>query len=252
MNNDQTKWMRNGLGPAVFAAGAIAVVMVVMTLIKGMPSEGAKDVDALARSLVGFVGLAPLALFGIGAALTGFRLFVAGIDLRLNRNLLGLALVPLALAIFLSTILPDAGGVFGEAIGGRVRSQMMPAIAFAFGVVVLVAPIWFIFVREHALEFMAGATPHTAESELEVQQAGGLSPEEADALLPEESASLVESSPNSGELAQILATQTEERPEWLEEIQLLASSLALRRGRSHEGRNPQGRGPARHRRNRLA
>ncbi len=246
MNENQIKMMRNALGPAIFTFGAIGVAMVVMTLIKGMPSEDATNVGAFGRGLVGFLGAFPLAFMGLGAAFLGARLFILGMDLRLGRNLLGLVLVSLGFSIFLATILPNAGGVFGEAIGGTVRrSARVPvAVAFIFGVVSLAAPIWFMFLREQALQFMASATPPTVEKSAEVEAAGGLSRAEAEALLPDDEAlSPSERASKSGELAKLLATQKDKRPEWLEESGYPQAPSPYAEDVRHSGGIPEGAAP---------
>lgn len=220
MNDNQTQWMRNAVGPAVFAIGALAVVLVLMILIKGMPTQDAKAMDALARGLVGFLGEMPLALTGVGLAFFGARLFVVGADERLGKNLAGVVLTGMGFAIFLSAILPNAGGAFGESIGGRVRDShlgMSAFLSFIVGVVALAAPIWFLFVRERALALLETPVAVTeTRREVAVHEAGGLSREEADALLPEP-VSESESDSKSQELVQLLATQKDKLPEWLEE-----------------------------------
>ena len=218
MNENQTQWMRNVVGPAIFAIGALAVVLVLMILINGMPSQDARSMDALARGLVGTFGEMPVALIGVGLAFYGARLFVVGMDERLVKNLAGVVLTGLGFAIFLSAILPNAGGGFGEAIGGRVRDSHLALsafLSFIVGVVALAMPVWFLFVRERALALMENTTRVGASRELP-EESGGLSREEADALLPDP-VSQPESAAKSEELVKLLATQRDKLPEWLED-----------------------------------
>ena len=241
MNDKQINWMRNVAGPAIFAIGALAVVLVLMILVKGMPVEGARQFDALARGLVLTLGTMPLALMGVGFAFLGARLFVVGPDSRLGKNLVGVTLTCLGFSIFLSAVLPDAGGSFGEAIGGRVR-QTHAALAFIVGVVALAAPVWFLFVREHALEFLSSAQQTLPEkTQEEIEAVGGLSQAEADALLPEsEVVASSETDAKSGELAQLLATQKDRIPEWLEESSYPQASSPYGEDVRSKGEIPEG------------
>lgn len=229
MNEREMKLMRNLLGPALFTLGAMMFVLAGMTLVNEPPAPGQTGTGALAWKFVGLIGLIPGLCLGGGLAFLGGRLFLFDDDEELARNTLGVVLVTFGLAVLASAVRLGAGGRFGDALGGAVTREVHVLVGFLFGVVCLAAPVWFVWLRETALEYL-GTSDSSAPERVIVtdREAGGLSAAEAEALLP--TAETAEPAPavpepqaapakkENVELARLLEAQQDEVTELQEEL----------------------------------
>ena len=104
--------------------------------------------------------------------------------LVVGKSLLGIAGTALGLAVLLGSMSPVAGGGFGDATGGALARRLAEPVGVFFGVVCVLAPIWFAWLRGMISENSGQEGP--AAAALSDQEAGGVSSEEAALLVPSE------------------------------------------------------------------
>jgi hypothetical protein len=179
------------LGPVLFVAGSFAGILVLMTLFKGLPAESASGTSAVARRIVVSVGRAPALLVALVATVLGIRAFLSGEFGRTGRHLSGTAGTAAGLAVLLGAFSETAGGRLGASTGGALAGVISVVPAAVLGLVTVAAPVWFTWLRDSGLfarrsgPFAAVAADQgTQGADIAVRDAG-VSPEEADALLPE-------------------------------------------------------------------
>ena len=179
------------LGPVLFVAGSFAGILVLMTLFKGLPAESASGTSAVARRIVVSVGRAPALLVALVATVLGIRAFLSGEFGRTGRHLSGTAGTAAGLAVLLGAFSETAGGRLGASTGGALAGVISVVPAAVLGLVTVAAPVWFTWLRDSGL-FARRSGPFAAvAADQGTQGAGiavrdaGVSPEEADALLPE-------------------------------------------------------------------
>ena len=173
---------RDALGIVVFALATFASISVGMSIWR--PAEAPSS--AMARAVVAGVdaiGVAPLLGFTLGLALLGAGtwLFSRSASLRDFAGLLGCAL---GLSILLGAVSADAGGLLGALSGGRVSAFLTYLVGVPFGLASLLLPAWLAWGRPQGgnswnlgQDSPEPAAPPASEVE-------GVSPAEAEALLP--------------------------------------------------------------------
>lgn len=173
---------RDALGIVVFALATFASISVGMSIWR--PAEVPSS--AMARAVgagIDAIGVAPLLGFTLGLALLGAGtwLFSRSASLCDFAGLLGCAL---GLSILLGAVSADAGGLLGALSGGKVSAFLTYLVGVPFGLASLLLPAWLAWGRPQGgnswnlgQDSPEPAVPPASEVE-------GVSPAEAEALLP--------------------------------------------------------------------
>jgi hypothetical protein len=186
---------RDALGIALFGLAIFAAISVVMSLLQ--PVENPGGTTAAVNLFVGAIGAIPGLAISAGLAWVGARMWMMGKTDDALRNLVGVAATTLGLAVLTGAVAPTAGGALGALTGGAVSGFMSPLVGIPFGLVCLLIPVWFVWIRPRDLiswnlgqseDFEAAPSTETE----------GVSAAEAAALLPQ-SPELPEEQEASGE-----------------------------------------------------
>jgi Ftsk gamma domain len=173
---------RDAAGLGLFALATLLGVSVFMSL--SSPAEEPHGTTALFTSLCGLFG--PWSLFPLAIALAflGGRLWVAGIAGRLGRHLAGAAAVALALSVLASAASAGAGGTFGDLIGSNASRALTPFAGVPLALAVLAGVIWAFWLRTPGTPGAPRNVQKAAPRRVAPTDSGGLTPDEAAALLP--------------------------------------------------------------------
>ncbi|MFT7477273.1 MAG: hypothetical protein ACI80N_000546 [Gammaproteobacteria bacterium] len=180
--NRKFQLSRDVLGGILFTLSSFPLVLVVMGILR---DPGAGGAAAAAQALVAWLGHAAPILWSGGFALVGTIMVLGNDKFPVGKTLLGISGTALGLAVLLGAILPDGGGSFGGATGGAVARRLAEPVAIFFGVVCVLAPIWFAWLRGLVAENSVAGQPDV--DALSDTEGGSVSSEEAALLVPDES-----------------------------------------------------------------
>jgi len=180
---------RDVLGLALFAIATLLGVSAFMSATR--PAEDPQGTTAFFTALARLLGAWPLILFALTLSLLGGRLWVAGEARGLARHLLGALASTLALSVLCGAALEGAGGGLGDLIGGGVSRQLTPFVSIPLGLALLGTVVWAVWLRPPFPGLARGRSASAAPPRVELADSGGLSADEAAALLPPEGSSMV-------------------------------------------------------------
>jgi hypothetical protein len=182
---------RDALGIALLVISFFVGAAVVMAYLD--PKEEASGVTGMVMALVDTLGIAAMFL-SLGLCWIGIRLFMRGIDGKLARDLGGVVLTTLTLAVLVGALSPELGGSVGD-LGAMVTRQMSAqvgvvlgtAIGALFGLIVVLLPAWGLWIRPAAIA--AGELPRSsAPLAPRASDSSGVSQAEAEGLFPKAAA----------------------------------------------------------------
>ncbi len=172
-----------------FGRDALGLVLLLLACFFGVaaamayidPREQASGMTGLVMALVEFLGISCFFL-AAGLGWIGFRLWIRGVDGKVGRDLFGVAITTLTLAVLVGSLSPELGGTVGR-LGAVVTSQLTVFVGLIFGVMVVLLPAWFLWLRPAALA--AGEVPRTsAPLSPRASDSSGVSQAEAEGLFP--------------------------------------------------------------------
>lgn len=173
---------RDALGIVVFALATFASISVGMSIWRPVEVPSGALPTAVAAGAEA-IGVAPLLCFTLGLTLLGAGtwLFSRAVSLRDCAGLLGSAI---GLSVLLGAVTADAGGAFGALSGGKVTAFLSYLVGVPFGLACLLLPAWLAWGRaERANSWNLGQdSPEPAVAP--ASEVEGVSPAEAEALLP--------------------------------------------------------------------
>jgi len=179
----KSDWVDATLALALAAGGGLLVLLSVLTLRGGGVSTGDGVLPVLARAMIGNFGLIPGLLAGLVMAGVGSWMFLANRYEGVVRHLAGALCTVAGLAVLLGALSEDAGGRFGALLGGTASSIVTKPGGALFGLLFLLAPVWFFWFRERIdlSSFLKSAPRSAADSDA---HDAGVSVAEAEALAP--------------------------------------------------------------------
>lgn len=172
-----------------FGRDALGLVLLLLACFFGVaaamayidPREQASGMTGLVMALVEFLG-ASCFFLAAGLGWIGFRLWIRGVDGKVGRDLLGVVITTFTLAILIGSLSPELGGTVGH-LGAVVTAQLTVFVGLIFGVMVVLLPAWFLWLRPAALA--AGEVPRTsAPLSPRASDSSGVSQAEAEGLFP--------------------------------------------------------------------
>jgi hypothetical protein len=167
---------RDAAGIALFGVAVFAVISMVLALTR--PVESPQGTTAAIGSVLGAIGAVPGLALALAVAAIGARVWLQGRIDHLARDLAGAVGTTLGLAVLAGAVAPEAGGAVGAWTGAKVASFLTPFVGVPFGLVCVMIPIWFAWVRPRELiAWDLGQAERGGVAE-------GVTPEEARALLP--------------------------------------------------------------------
>jgi len=179
----KSDWVDATLALALAAGGGLLVLLSVLTLRGGGVSTGDGVLPVLARAMIGNFGLIPGLLAGLVMAGVGSWMFLANRYEGVVRHLAGALCTVAGLAVLLGALSEDAGGRFGALLGGTASSIVTKPGGALFGLLFLLAPVWFFWFRERIdlSSFLKSAPRSAGDSDA---HDAGVSVAEAEALAP--------------------------------------------------------------------
>lgn len=173
---------RDALGLVLLLLACFFGVAVVMAYLD--PKEQASGMTGLVMALVDTLGASAMFL-AAGLGWIGFRLWIRGVDGKVGRDLLGVVITTLTLAVLIGALSPELGGRVGS-VGAMVSHRLTVFVGLIFGVIVVLLPAWFLWLKPAALA--VGELPRTsAPLAPRASDSSGVTQAEAEGLLPKAS-----------------------------------------------------------------
>lgn len=170
---------RDALGLVLLLLACFLGVAVVMAYID--PKEQASGMTGLVMALVETLGASAIFL-AAGLGWIGFRLWIRGVDGKVGRDLFGVVITSLTLAVLVGALSPELGGRVGS-VGALVSHRLTVFVGLIFGVIVVLLPAWFLWLRPAGLA--AGELPRTsAPLAPRASDSSGVTQAEAEGLFP--------------------------------------------------------------------
>ena len=173
---------RDAAGLGLFALATLLGVSVFMSI--SSPADEPRGTTALFTGLSELFGPWPLFALALVLAFLGGRLWVAGVARGMVRHVAGFAAVTLALSILASAAFAGAGGTFGDWIGGGLSSVLTPFAGVPLALALLAGVVWAVWLRSPGTQTPIANVQKTAPRRAAPTDLGGLTPDEAAALLP--------------------------------------------------------------------
>jgi hypothetical protein len=174
---------RDALGIAVFALAAFASISVAMSIwrpVQGPARGAARAVELGAETL----GVAPLLTFTLGLTLLGGGVWLFSRTASFARDLAGLTGLALGLSVLLGAATADAGGLVGDATGAKVSAFLSSMVGVPFGLACVLLPAWLAWGRSAAANSAILGQDPAGPAVAPASEVEGVSPAEAEALLP--------------------------------------------------------------------
>lgn len=176
----------DGLGIGLFVFGTLNGVLVAQAMLSGIEPESTRVVVKLAALWVQSIGALPSLAFNIVVAVLGALIFLNRAALPPWRHVVGGLLVALGLSVVCGAFSVDAGGLFGDVIGGTV-ARVHVALGALVGALIIAASLWFVWLRPGELPEEEPMSVRNPDREIALDAADdGVSLDEARALLPDD------------------------------------------------------------------
>jgi len=184
MNKRPFEWKRDGLGLALFVAGAFVSTLMVMALRADQPLDQIAGSAAIALPFAKTFGALPCLVLAAGVGFLGARAFLTASEGESLRHVLGLVGCTLGLSILCGAFSDTGGGIVGLLIGGKIGLATHATLGALLGLGVCLAAAWFTWFREPTLLYEEQIRSSIEErDELEDP---GVTAAEAAGLIPED------------------------------------------------------------------
>jgi S-DNA-T family DNA segregation ATPase FtsK/SpoIIIE len=188
---------RDALGLLLIVVGVFFGVFTVMAMLH--PQEHPNDTSAAFMALVNGVGPVAALFLSAGILVVGVRLWIAGISGRIARDLFGVLVTTVTLAILMGAASNGLGGSVGDLLGGVVTRRLTIFVGIPYGLAFVLLPAWFLWLRPRELFAWdetspagqasprvadTGSSQASAPAHHRTTDSSGVSAAEAAALLP--------------------------------------------------------------------
>ncbi len=171
------------LGLVLFVPGAFLSVLVVMDLFQ---SGGVGWTGRLAASIATWAGHTTPLVAAVGLAATGVAVYLRGAGLAVGRHLAAVVLTAAGVEVLLGAVTEAGGGILGASSGGWIARNAGEFLGMMFGIVATVVPVWLLWLRPMSPRPGIRPLPAPASPAPQDSIVDGVSPAEAEALVPDE------------------------------------------------------------------
>jgi len=184
MNKRPFDWKRDGVGLALFVAGAFVSTLMVMALRADQPLDQIAGSAKIAQFFANAFGAFPCLVLAAGVGFLGARAFLTASEGEALRHALGLIGCTLGLSILCGAFSDTGGGRIGLLIGGKLGLATHATLGALLGLGVCLGAIWFTWFRQPTLLYEEQIRSSIQERpELEDP---GVTAAEAAGLIPED------------------------------------------------------------------